>query len=113
MAAVMKAKLTPGVIHKVMLTAHRFDAPQALEAGIIDEVVTGDGRAVIERASEIAKANMEFSSTGVMSMMKETLYSAALKDLWIDEDMQSSGSPADLHKDRVKALTEAAVQPKL
>lgn len=65
MAAVLNNRLSVDVVRKVMLTGHKFTAPEALAAGIVDEVVSGDGEAVIARALEVAELRKGHSSTGV------------------------------------------------
>lgn len=65
MAAILRQRLTPGTLRKVMLTAHQFTGPEALDAGIVDEIVHGDSEAVISRAIEIAQANIKHSASGV------------------------------------------------
>lgn len=67
MAAVLRQRLSPQTLRRVMLTAHRFTGPEALDAGIVDEIVEGDGEMVIKRAIEIAEANIKHSASGVSS----------------------------------------------
>ena len=43
MTAVLQLRLTEPVVRKVLLTAHRFVASEALASGIVDEVVTTTG----------------------------------------------------------------------
>lgn len=65
MAAILRQRLTPGTLRRVMLTAHRFTGPEALDAGIVDEIVQGGGDLVVARAIEIAQANIKHSASGV------------------------------------------------
>lgn len=66
MAAVLNNRLSSDVVRKIMLTAHRFTADEALAAGIVDEVVPGaDGETVIARAIEVATSRQKLSATGV------------------------------------------------
>lgn len=65
MAAVLQAKLSPSVVRDVMLTARQYDAKAALAAGIIDEVVEGNGAQVIERACQLAQMHSEHAASGV------------------------------------------------
>jgi hypothetical protein len=47
-------------------------------------------------------------------MMKSTMYAEALEALAKDEDMNTNGTPLDVHNSRLKTLLEAAVAaPKL
>lgn len=101
MAAVLKQRLRPSTLRDVILTGKQYTAPQALSAGIIDEVVAGEGEDVIKRAIEIAMANKVHASTGVLGAMKKTLYSEVLTGLLTDEGM---GSPAEDNEARHKEL---------
>lgn len=65
MASILRQRLTPQTLRRVMLTAHRFTGPEALDAGIVDEIIDGDGEAVIARSLEIAQANIKHSASGV------------------------------------------------
>lgn len=66
MAALLQARLPPPIVRDVMLTAHRYTAPEALKAGIVDMVVEADGTtACVERAVEYAKGVKGLAATGV------------------------------------------------
>ena len=111
-----------------MLSAHRFTAPEALAAGMIDEIVEGDGEAVIARGIEIAQAHAKYSRSGVshfpmlgmrgaradevqvLSMLKQTLFADVIKGLHIDEAI---GNPADQNASKLAKLVAAAAQAKL
>jgi enoyl-CoA hydratase/carnithine racemase len=56
MTALLKARLTAATAHDAMLTAHRYNAEQALDAGIIDAAVPDEQvlDASIERAGALA-----------------------------------------------------------
>ncbi|KAM0789796.1 hypothetical protein ACM66B_006648 [Microbotryomycetes sp. NB124-2] len=112
MAAVLQAKLPSSqVVDKVLLTGHRFVAQEALDSGIVDEIVPGnDGAKVVERALEVARERMQYSVTNVVQSMKETLYARALEALSQDESIQS---PSDKHDERLKTLLAAAATAKL
>ena len=70
MAAVLNSRLSSDVVRKIMLTAHRFTADEALAAGIVDEVVPGaDGEAVIARAIEVATSRQALAATGVRLLL--------------------------------------------
>lgn len=58
MAAVLQARLTEPVVRKVMLTAHRYTAPEALASGLVDEIVPGEG----------SEATISFAITKAMGM---------------------------------------------
>ena len=65
MAAVLQAKLSPSVVRDVMLTARQYDAKGAVAAGIVDEVVEGNGAQVIERACQIGQMHAQHAASGV------------------------------------------------
>lgn len=65
MHAVLKHRLPAATLRKVMFSAHRFTAREALAAGIVDEIVEGDGESVIARALVIAKEQAKHSTSGV------------------------------------------------
>lgn len=70
MAAVLQAKLSPSVVRDVMLTARMYDAKAALAAGIVDEVVEGNGAQFVERACQLAQMHSEHAASGVSSVVK-------------------------------------------
>lgn len=72
MAAVLKQRLPPPTLRKVMLTAHRFTATEASEGGFVDEIVQGDGEATIARALEVAEGFKKHSSSGVSARVGVT-----------------------------------------
>ncbi|KAI5479859.1 enoyl-CoA hydratase/isomerase family protein [Pseudohyphozyma bogoriensis] len=111
MAGLLQAKLSPTTLRTVMLQAHRFTAPEALAAGIVDEVVAGDGAAVIKRAVEIAEANVKHSASGALPHMKETIWSSAVKALKADDNFGATSE--ELNAKRFKELQAAAVTAKL
>ncbi|KAK4051560.1 hypothetical protein OIV83_002700 [Microbotryomycetes sp. JL201] len=111
MASVLQAKLSQPVVDKILLTGHRFVAQEALQSGIVDEIVPGtDGSQVVERALQVARERMQFSQSNVVQAMKETLYAKTIKDLYQDETMYS---PIDKHDERLKTLLAAAATAKL
>lgn len=68
MAGVLQARLTEPVVRKVMLTAHRYVGPEALAAGIVDEVVPAQGsEATIEHAVKKAAEMAPLAESGVSS----------------------------------------------
>lgn len=108
----LKNRLTQRTYSKVMLTAHRFTAPEALEYGIVDEIAQGDGEATIKRALEHAEANKKHSVSGVLTMLKQRLYADAIVGLQTDESL---GSPSEQNDARYEELkkAEAALSAKL
>lgn len=64
MAAILQQRLSPQTLSKVMLTAHRFTGPEALAAGIVDELAES-GEDVVKRAVEKAEERKTDSVSGV------------------------------------------------
>ncbi|KAL8280488.1 hypothetical protein RQP46_007136 [Phenoliferia psychrophenolica] len=97
MASLLNHRLSPAVMRKTMLTAHRWTAPEALAAGFVDESVPGDGEAVITRALEIAESMKKHSTSGNINI-------DLLSDLRKEESMQA---PQDVNELRFQALKAA------
>ena len=129
MAAVLKHRLPPATLRKVMFSAHRFTSPEALAAGIVDEIVDGDGEAVIARALVVAQENAKHSTSGVsqplfpislvgstdsplqvLQMIKETVCADAIRGLQLEDAMRS---PADQNEQKFKVLVAASTSAKL
>ncbi|KAM0749676.1 ClpP/crotonase [Meredithblackwellia eburnea MCA 4105] len=106
MAAVLKGRLTPNTVRKMMLSAHRFTAPEALAEGVVDEVFKGDGEQTIARAIEFAESQKKHSASGSLQMMKQIIYSDITDALGKDENLPS---PHDGNDKRFNAL-QAAVE---
>ncbi|GJN94217.1 hypothetical protein Rhopal_007291-T1 [Rhodotorula paludigena] len=113
MAAVLSARLPPLVLRKVLLTAHKYTASEALSEGIVDEVVQEQGgEATIKRALDKAVELKALAETGVLRAMKETLYAPALAQLAQDEPVKIGGPQLDNER-RFKALVAAEGMAKL
>lgn len=113
-----------------MFSAHRFTAPEALAAGIVDEIVEGDGEAVIARALVIAKENAKHSTSGVrplplarerpltrrqqqvLQMIKQTICADAIAGLQLEDAMRSPGEQNEARFAALKAAV-ASAQAKL
>ncbi|ALG84889.1 enoyl-CoA hydratase/isomerase family protein [Gordonia phthalatica] len=56
MSALVGARLAPPTAHAAMVTAHRYDGPAAVEAGIIDQLADADRvlEAAVAKATELA-----------------------------------------------------------
>ncbi|GAA5841013.1 hypothetical protein JCM3766R1_006637 [Sporobolomyces carnicolor] len=110
MAAVLSLRLPTPVLSKVMLTAHRYDANEALKDGLVDEIVaTGPGSdKCIERALDEADKRKGFAESGVLVAMKRTLYAPTLAQLEIDEPVNLFETVVNERQDRMKALIAAA-----
>ena len=75
MSALMTSRLSPPVAHRAMVSARRYDASEALAAGIVTEVAADD--AVIERAIERAAA-LASKPRQVIETIKRGLYGDTL-----------------------------------
>jgi len=71
-AAVVRAKVS--VIRKFAIEGHRFTPQEARDAGLVDEIVSGGTRGVLERALEIAEEKAPKAREGVWGVIKEELY---------------------------------------
>jgi enoyl-CoA hydratase/carnithine racemase len=74
-ARLLRAKVGDGrVQRKIALEGHRFTPPEALAAGIVDELVPGGTEDVLKRASEIATKQAPNAKSGVWGLIKRDLY---------------------------------------
>ncbi|GAA5931177.1 hypothetical protein JCM1841_003479, partial [Sporobolomyces salmonicolor] len=69
MASLLSLRLPTSVLSKVMLTAHRYVATDAIQDGLVDEVVEvkkgEDGsEATVRRAEEVARERAGFAESG-------------------------------------------------
>jgi enoyl-CoA hydratase/carnithine racemase len=70
-AAILRAKIGDLRLHrKIALEGHRFPPQEALEAGLVDELVSGDTQAVLEKAIEVAELKAPLAKTGVFGLVK-------------------------------------------
>ncbi|KAH9909575.1 enoyl-CoA hydratase/isomerase family protein [Xylariomycetidae sp. FL2044] len=78
MCSIFRIKFSPAVFRNVILEAHRFGAPAALEAGIVDAVGEMDTALGLIEARNLLKKG----TTGVYGRLKEEMYreSVALLD---------------------------------
>ncbi|KXJ92716.1 ClpP/crotonase-like domain-containing protein [Microdochium bolleyi] len=74
MASIFREKLPPASFRKLVLEAHRFDAKQALEAGIVDKV--GDLDAALELIKDLKL--MGKAAPGAYGMLKQEMYRESL-----------------------------------
>lgn len=74
MTAVLQLRLSEPVVRKVLLTAHRFIASEALASGIVDEVVSATGsEATIAFAVNKGSQMAPLAESGVRSADCATL----------------------------------------
>ena len=70
-AAVTRAKVSG--IRSFALEGHRFTPPEARDAGLVDEIVSGGTQGVLKRAREIAEEKAPKAREGVWGMIKVRL----------------------------------------
>ncbi|KAI0249149.1 ClpP/crotonase [Lactifluus subvellereus] len=71
-AAITRAKVS--VVRKFALEGHRFTPPEALDAGLVDEIVAGGTQGVLKRAREIAHEKAPKAREGVWGVIKAELH---------------------------------------
>lgn len=67
-AALVRAKVS--AIRSFALEGHRFTPPEARDAGLVDEIVSGGTQAVLKRAREIAEEKAPKAREGVWGVIK-------------------------------------------
>ena len=83
MAALIQARLTPQVAHRVMTTGHRYGGDDALEAGIVDRSV--DEEAVLSEAVEVAALLAE-KDPSILGAIKSGMYGPVVDALLAGAD---------------------------
>ncbi|MCD0451652.1 enoyl-CoA hydratase-related protein [Actinocorallia sp. API 0066] len=78
MAALIQGKLTPAAAVAAMTTGHRFAAPEAAEAGLVDAAVPLD--ALVRTAAERVGA-LAGKDRGTLEAIKATMFAPALAAL--------------------------------
>jgi enoyl-CoA hydratase/carnithine racemase len=78
MNALLTARLSPPVAHRAMVTAHRYTATEALDAGIVTAIAAEDD--VLNRAVELAAGLAGKPRHGV-GAIKRGLYASVLDEL--------------------------------
>jgi enoyl-CoA hydratase/carnithine racemase len=78
MNALIRARLTPQTAHRAMTTAHRFGAPTALAAGIVDETAAEQE----VRSAALALAGAHVGRAGpTLTTIRQRLYAEVLEAL--------------------------------
>lgn len=72
----LRAKLAPHVARKVLLQAHRYKAPEALEDGIVDAIAPPEK--MFEVALELAEKWKSKAKMGVYGVLRSELVGEAL-----------------------------------
>jgi enoyl-CoA hydratase/carnithine racemase len=67
-AAIVRAKVS--AMRSFALEGHRFTPPEARDAGLVDEIVSGGTRGVLKRALEIAEEKAPKAREGVWGVIK-------------------------------------------
>ena len=92
------------MLRKIALEGHRFTPQEALEAGLVDQIVKGDTETIIDKARQVGEAASAMSVSGVWGVIKV-------------RSMPCSGSPTkvtlsvqrDLYRDALET-SERSVQ---
>jgi len=71
-AALVRAKVS--AVRRFTLEGHRFTPPEARDAGLVDEIVSGGTQGVLKRAREIAEEKAPKAREGVWGVIKAELY---------------------------------------
>ncbi|KAJ7678537.1 ClpP/crotonase-like domain-containing protein [Mycena rosella] len=88
---VMNAKISDAQVRrKIALEGHRFSPKEALEAGIVDHLVTGNTAAVLAKAEELALSVGVKAQSGVWGLIKNDIYWDVLEGLKRDPRMTNS-----------------------
>jgi Delta3-Delta2-enoyl-CoA isomerase len=70
----LRTKVGDPLVHrKIALEGHRFSPKEALEYGLVDEVVSGGTEALLEKAIQIAESKAPMAKTGVFGLIKVLL----------------------------------------
>jgi len=90
-AALFRAKLGEHrLLRKVALEGHRFTPSEALSDGILDGMVKGGTKEVLEKAIEIADAKGNLAKEGVWGLIKRDLYRDAIE--WAGKDIRMTNA---------------------
>ena len=75
MSSIFRIKTAPHVYRRLVLEAHRFDGPQALEAGLVDDVAA-DATSGIDAVLRLVqdRALTKKAATGVYGFLKAEMY---------------------------------------
>lgn len=98
---VLTAKLNPNVHRDLLLRARNFTAQEALEKGIVDELVEGDQ--VMTKAKEIAAEVSKFGEKKeIYKHLKKSMYHEAIE----------VASKAEIPQDERNAVLDSTAKPK-
>ncbi|KAJ7116365.1 ClpP/crotonase-like domain-containing protein [Mycena epipterygia] len=87
-AGVLQAKIGDAQVRrKIALEGHRFSPKEALDAGILDHIVSGNTAAVLAKAEDIGLAVGVKAQSGVWGLIKNDLYWDALQGIKRDPRM--------------------------
>ena len=64
------------MLRKIALEGHRFTPQEALEAGLVDQIIKGDTEAIIDKAREVGEAASAMSVPGVWGVIKVRVHLA-------------------------------------
>lgn len=98
MLGIFEAKVAPKVYRSLILEAHRFNGPAALEAGLVD--VLGGWDEVIGLVGE--RRLVERPRSGVYGVMKEEMYRAVIGNLERHAAREKRDAADHGNKERIK-----------
>ncbi|KAJ7178849.1 ClpP/crotonase-like domain-containing protein [Mycena crocata] len=88
---VLNAKIGDAQVRrKIALEGHRFSPQEALEAGIVDHLVSGNTAAILAKAEELGLAIGVKAQAGVWGLIKNDIYWDALEGIKRDPRMSNS-----------------------
>ena len=70
-ALIARAKITDAsVLRKVALEGHRFTPTEALKAGLVDAIASGDTEGVLAKAQELAQSVSDRAKPGAWGLIR-------------------------------------------
>lgn len=95
--AVLKAKVDRAVLRTVLLEGKRFQATEALQAGLVDDTAR-DGPATIEKAVALASTMAKKASTQAYGLIKQNMHQQALLEIALDRGNDGLGMHGTMSK---------------
>ncbi|KAF8222085.1 ClpP/crotonase [Tricholoma matsutake] len=93
-AAILRSKVGDHRLQrKIALEGHRFTQKEALEAGLVDHLVTGNTASIVAKAEELAQEVSANAKEGVWGLIKCDLYRDTLES--IEKDLRSKSAAID------------------
>jgi len=84
-ASIFRAKIGDHRLHrKIALEGHRFTPKEALAAGLVDHLVTGNTADILAKAEQLADDVSVNAKEGVWGLIKCELYRDTLESIGLD-----------------------------